>query len=74
MLYPLVHWLPLAVFLLGFVYDGSVVHADADFESVRVSLKEDRSGKAGDPIEKYFRQSCALWLCVYVFELTQTIR
>ena len=55
MLYSLVHWLPLAICIIALVYDGSVVQADADFESVRVSLKKDRSGKAGDPVEKYFR-------------------
>lgn len=36
-----------------------LVNADADFESVRVRLSYDHSGKAGDPSQKYFRKYSA---------------
>ena len=37
-----------------------VVVGDADFESVRISLSKDHSGKAGDPKEKFFRMCWSL--------------
>ncbi|KAI9802451.1 MAG: hypothetical protein M1825_002836 [Sarcosagium campestre] len=33
------------------------VRCDADFESVRTTMKRDRSGKRGDPKQKYFHES-----------------
>ena len=58
MLIRLLYWLSLAISLvcLGLL-ETVVVNADADFESVRVRLTKDHSGKRGDPKEKYFRES-----------------
>jgi hypothetical protein len=47
-------WLSLAI--SGLALLPTLVRADADFESVRISLLRDRSGKGGDPKEKYFRE------------------
>ena len=49
MLARLVRWLSIAFLLLW------TVHGDADFESVRTKMRKDRSGKGGDPKDKYFR-------------------
>jgi hypothetical protein len=49
MLARLVRWLAIAILFLG------TVNGDADFESVRTKMKRDRSGKGGDPQDKYFR-------------------
>lgn len=35
----------------------SLVAADADFLDVRTTLKRDRSGRRGDPKDKYFHES-----------------
>lgn len=52
------HWFTLAIIpLLVLFLDNAIVHADADFESVRVRLTKDHSGKRGDPKDKYFRTS-----------------
>ena len=53
MLPQLLYWLSLATL---FTWNGPVVRGDADFESVRVALDRDHSGKGGDPKEKYFRK------------------
>ena len=53
MLLRILYWLSLAIL---FAWNGSVVKGDADFESVRVALDRDHSGKGGDPKEKYFRK------------------
>ena len=45
-------WLSLATLLALVIHRGTVVKADADFESVRVALQRDHSGKGGDPKEK----------------------
>ncbi|KAI9759876.1 MAG: hypothetical protein M4579_002001 [Chaenotheca gracillima] len=37
--------------------DTGLVRRDADFESVRTRLKDDHSGKGGDPKEKYWHES-----------------
>ena len=34
----------------------TLARADADFWDVRTSLDKDRSGKGGDPKDKYFRK------------------
>ena len=57
MLPRLSNWLSVATFLLGVVLQHSLVQGDADFESVRVLLKEDSSGRHGDPPGKYWRKS-----------------
>ena len=36
---------------------AAIQKRDADFLSVRTKLHKDMSGKAGDPKEKYFRES-----------------
>ena len=57
MLIQFLHWLSLAVALLCIgLFDQVGVHGDADFESVRMRLNKDHSGKRGDPKEKYFRE------------------
>ena len=48
-------WIWLAV--LACPLRWPLVTADADFESVRVNLDKDWSGKQGDPEQKYFRMS-----------------
>ncbi|MCJ1304277.1 hypothetical protein MMC08_007089 [Hypocenomyce scalaris] len=50
-------WLSLAILLVGSFNDRVLVKADADFLSVRTSLKKDHSGKGGDPKAKYFHES-----------------
>ena len=49
----------IAVFLLSFdLVDGRApVKRDADFIDVRTKLEKDRSGKRGDPKDKYFHES-----------------
>jgi len=44
------------VVLLTWVLQCAWVRGDADFESVRVLMTEDSSGKGGDPKEKYWRE------------------
>ena len=56
MLLRLLSYLLLLIPLVCSPFEQLFVHADADFESVRVRLNRDHSGKAGDPKEKYFRQ------------------
>ncbi|MCJ1434511.1 hypothetical protein MMC27_003880 [Xylographa pallens] len=58
MLIRFLYWLSLAISLvcLGLL-ETVVVNGDADFESVRVRLNKDHSGKRGDPKEKYFHES-----------------
>ena len=46
-------WLALTSSLLTW---PSPVNGDADFESVRVSLPKDHSGKKGDPTQKFFNE------------------
>jgi hypothetical protein len=59
MLLRLLYWLSLAVSLwAGFA--ALPARGDADFESVRTRQMKDRSGKGGDPKEKYFRES-SVW-------------
>lgn len=50
MLAPLLRWLSIILLCL-------TVLGDADFESVRTKMRKDRSGKRGDPKDKYFRMS-----------------
>jgi hypothetical protein len=50
MLAPLLRWLSIILLCL-------TVLGDADFESVRTKMRKDRSGKGGDPKDKYFRMS-----------------
>jgi len=42
--------------LLTWAFQCAWVRGDADFESVRVLMTEDSSGKGGDPKEKYWRE------------------
>lgn len=56
MLLPLRPWTLLVIPLLCLRLHHVLVAADADFESVRVGLTSDHSGKLGDPKEKYFRK------------------
>ena len=49
-------WLTIAVVSLTLALQCAEVKADADFESVRVLMTEDSSGKRGDPKEKYWRR------------------
>ena len=48
-------WIALA--LLLWLSAGLLVRADADFLDVRTHLEKDRSGKGGDPKDKYFHES-----------------
>lgn len=57
MLVQLSYWLSFAILLAGSFNDRRLVKADADFLSVRTRLKQDHSGKGGDPKDKYFRES-----------------
>lgn len=53
-------WLRTVAALLTFLslnVTTSLVVADADFLDVRTSLNRDRSGKRGDPGDKYFHES-----------------
>ncbi|KAL9584198.1 MAG: hypothetical protein Q9212_002263 [Teloschistes hypoglaucus] len=50
-------WLTVAVILLALALQCALVVGDADFESVRVLMTEDSSGKGGDPEEKYWHES-----------------
>ena len=57
MLIRFLYWLSLALSLVCVgLFENVVVRGDADFESVRVRLNKDHSGKRGDPKEKYFRE------------------
>ena len=49
-------WSALVFCLIDSVHGGALLKRDADFESVRTRLKEDHSGKGGDPVAKYFRE------------------
>ena len=46
------------LYIAGWVltYASWAVNGDADFESVRVLMMQDSSGKGGDPKEKYWRK------------------
>ncbi|MCJ1476226.1 hypothetical protein MMC13_004892 [Lambiella insularis] len=57
MLLRFLSWLSLVLSLLAVILDNIAVNADADFESVRVKLAKDHSGKSGDPKGKYFHES-----------------
>lgn len=48
-------WLTLVVIFLALALKCAEVKGDADFESVRVLMTEDSSGKGGDPKDKYWR-------------------
>ena len=54
------HWLPLAVHLLNLyllLLLANLAKSDADFESVRIRYDyKDKSGRGGDPVEKYWRK------------------
>ena len=45
------------VVLLTWAFLCALVRGDADFESVRVLMTQDSSGKGGDPKDKYWRES-----------------
>lgn len=49
-------WLTLAVVFLALALQCAEVKGDADFESVRVLMTKDSSGKGGDPKNKYWRE------------------
>lgn len=49
-------WLALAFCIINSVQARALLKRDADFESVRTRLEKDHSGKAGDPVDKYFRE------------------
>ena len=49
-------WLSLATPLIALVLLCAPVRGDASFESVRVLMKEDSSGRIGDPPGKYWRK------------------
>ena len=57
---PLLSWIAVFSLLLLSV----LVVGDADFQSVRVSLQKDHSGKEGDPKEKFFREYREFVLCM----------
>lgn len=48
--------LTLALVFLALALQCAEVRGDADFESVRVLMTKDSSGKGGDPKEKYWRK------------------
>ncbi|KAG6991260.1 switch 2 [Physcia stellaris] len=50
-------WFALALVFLALALQCAQVRGDADFESVRVLMTEDSSGKGGDPKEKYWHES-----------------
>jgi hypothetical protein len=56
-------WAGIAVFLLSIIsfHHKALVKGDADFIDVRTKLEKDRSGKRGDPKDKYFRKTFAFW-------------
>ena len=56
MLFRLLFWTLLVIPLVRLRFHHLFVDADADFESVRVRLDRDYSGKRGDPKDKYFRK------------------
>lgn len=56
MLLRLLYQTLLVIPLVYLLFHCILVNADADFESVRVRLSYDHSGKAGDPSQKYFRK------------------
>ena len=49
-------WLTLALVVLALTLQCALVQGDADFESVRVLMVKDSSGKGGDPKDKYWRK------------------
>ena len=51
-------WARIAVFLLSLIsFDPkALVKGDASFIDVRTKLQRDRSGRKGDPKDKYFRK------------------
>jgi hypothetical protein len=51
-------WANIAVFLLSIIsyHPAALVKGDATFIDVRTKLDKDRSGKRGDPEDKYFRK------------------
>lgn len=49
-------WLALALLFLALALQCALVQGDADFESVRVLMVKDSSGKGGDPKDKYWRK------------------
>lgn len=55
----LLSWASIAFFMLSIVlFNGeALVRADASFIDVRTKLEKDRSGKKGDPKDKYFRKA-----------------
>ena len=57
MLLTLSNWLLLAMSFIALALQFAPVRGDADFESVKVLMTEDSSGRAGDPPEKYWRES-----------------
>ncbi|CAD6442021.1 39e414d3-544d-4c24-904b-f08003513824 [Sclerotinia trifoliorum] len=52
-----ISWIISLPGLLSVVSALAIQKRDADFYSVRTKLHKDMSGKAGDPIEKYFHES-----------------
>ncbi|KAI4165953.1 MAG: hypothetical protein LQ342_000384 [Letrouitia transgressa] len=50
-------WVSLALLLVALGFNGVLVRGDADFESVRVRMTKDSSGKGGDPKEKYWHKA-----------------
>ena len=50
-------WLSSLLFLIGLALQCLPVDGDADFESVRVRMTKDFSGRRGDPVGKYWRES-----------------
>ena len=54
----LLSWACIAVLILSIsLFDGkALVKGDAAFIDVRTKLAKDRSGKKGDPKDKYFRK------------------
>lgn len=60
-----ISWQTLAVFFFTWALQCAGVKGDADFESVRVLMTTDSSGKSGDPKEKYWRELVEPVLCVH---------
>lgn len=55
------HWLSLALALTSLILQLRPVHADADFESVRIRFDYPyRGGRGGDPKDKYWRKTNSL--------------
>ena len=51
------NWLSSLLLLFTLALQCFPVDGDADFESVRVRLTKDWSGRRGDPKHKYWRES-----------------